>query len=131
MITLLIYLIDLEGNTFEQLYEFELGDVAGSLQVIHQRLLQTFQTHRYAKFELVVKAGSLTFEIDDVSLSDRELEVVDLIASGHSNRMISEKLFISFETVRSHRKNIMRKMHVKNTAALIRAYLQTQIHPKG
>ena len=55
-------------------------------------------------------------------LSLREVEVLGLIMQGLTNKAISEQLFISFETVRSHRKSIMRKIGVKNTAALINYY---------
>ena len=43
------------------------------------------------------------------SLTRRELEVFDLAINGLCNRLIAEKLFITVETVRSHRKNIVSK----------------------
>jgi DNA-binding NarL/FixJ family response regulator len=58
-------------------------------------------------------------------LSTREVEVLSLIMQGQTNKEISERLFISFETVRSHRKNILKKIGVKNTAALINYYNKT------
>ena len=45
-------------------------------------------------------------------LSERELEVLQLLVQGHSTKMIAATLFISFETVRSHLKNIYNKLHV-------------------
>jgi DNA-binding NarL/FixJ family response regulator len=57
-------------------------------------------------------------------LSAREVEVLSLIMQGLTNKIISERLFISFETVRSHRKSILKKIGVKNTAALISYYNQ-------
>jgi DNA-binding NarL/FixJ family response regulator len=57
-------------------------------------------------------------------LSTREVEVLSLIMQGLTNKDISERLFISFETVRSHRKSILKKIGVKNTAALISYYNQ-------
>lgn len=57
-------------------------------------------------------------------LSTREVEVLSLIMQGLTNKLISEKLFISFETVRSHRKSILKKIGVKNTAALVSYYNQ-------
>jgi DNA-binding CsgD family transcriptional regulator len=58
-------------------------------------------------------------------LSIREVEVLGLIMQGLTNKEISEQLFISFETVRSHRKSILRKIGVKNTAALVSYYNQS------
>ena len=45
-------------------------------------------------------------------LSARELEVLQLLLKGHSTKVIAAALFISFETVRSHLKNIYNKLHV-------------------
>lgn len=53
-------------------------------------------------------------------LSEREVEVLNLICLEHSSQEISEKLFISFHTVESHRANLMQKAGVKNTAGLVR-----------
>lgn len=53
-------------------------------------------------------------------LTKREKEVLILIAEGLTNIQISEKLFISIDTVDSHRKNLYTKLNVKNTAMLIR-----------
>lgn len=53
-------------------------------------------------------------------LSEREKEVLSLICKEYSSQEISEKLFISFHTVESHRANLMYKAGVKNTAGLVR-----------
>jgi DNA-binding CsgD family transcriptional regulator len=53
-------------------------------------------------------------------LTKRENEVLIHIAEGLTNLQISEKLFISIDTVDSHRKNLHTKLNVKNTAMLIK-----------
>lgn len=53
-------------------------------------------------------------------LTRREKEVLSLIAEGNTNPEIAEKLFISADTVNSHRKNLLAKLEVKNTAMLIK-----------
>ena len=58
-------------------------------------------------------------------LSIREIEVLSLIMQGFTNNEIAERLFISYETVKSHRKKILEKTGAKNTAALINHYHQT------
>lgn len=55
---------------------------------------------------------------DDI-LTNRELDVINLIARGLSTKEISSKLFISENTVENHRKSIFRKLQVKNVAGLI------------
>jgi two-component system, NarL family, nitrate/nitrite response regulator NarL len=53
-------------------------------------------------------------------ISSREKEVLKLIAEGLTNPQIADKLFISLHTVDSHRKNLLTKFDVSNTAALIK-----------
>ncbi|WP_394222007.1 response regulator [Priestia aryabhattai] len=54
----------------------------------------------------------------DTPLSARELEVLQLVAKGLSNRDISARLFISEHTVKSHLKNILSKLHLENRVQL-------------
>ena len=56
---------------------------------------------------------------DPVVLSNREIEVLTLISEGMTNVQIADKLFLSSHTVNTHRKNIMQKLRVNNTAAMV------------
>lgn len=58
----------------------------------------------------------LTYE---VSLSDREKEILTLIASDLSNQEIADKLFISIRTVETHKGNLLQKTGCKNIAGLV------------
>lgn len=62
---------------------------------------------------------AVDFNCDPVMLSEREQEIITLIAEGMTNAVISEKLFLSKHTVNTHRKNIMAKLGVKNTAGIV------------
>jgi DNA-binding NarL/FixJ family response regulator len=53
-------------------------------------------------------------------LTRREKEILALIAEGYTNPQITEKIFLSLFTVDSHRKSLLAKLKVKNTAMLIR-----------
>lgn len=55
------------------------------------------------------------------SLSRRELQVLTLIADGHTNKQIADELGISVRTVETHRERLMRKLNVQGTAALTKA----------
>ncbi len=59
------------------------------------------------------------FSCDAVLISKREQEIIVLISEGMTNVQIAEKLFLSNHTVNSHRKNIMAKLGVKNTAGIV------------
>ena len=52
-------------------------------------------------------------------LTERETEIIKLIAEGYSNKEIGSKLFISHRTVDTHRTNLMKKLDVGNIAGLI------------
>ncbi len=52
------------------------------------------------------------------TLTDREREILKLIAEGYKNKQIAEYLFISYKTVEKHRSNLMKKLRLHNTAAL-------------
>jgi|SRR5450631_2140407 len=52
-------------------------------------------------------------------LSERELQVVQLISGGHTSKEIAEDLHISPKTVEVHRHNVLRKMKLKNTICLL------------
>jgi len=60
-------------------------------------------------------------------LTRREKEVLGLIADGLTNVEIADKLSVSSSTVDSHRKNLISKLHVKNTAALVRFAFENKI----
>ena len=61
-----------------------------------------------------------TFNFKKSILTDREKEIIQLIANEFTTDEIAEKLFTSKSTIESHRKNIFYKLQVKNTAGLIK-----------
>ena len=64
-------------------------------------------------------------ETIDYQLSEREKEILSLMAHGHNYRSIADKAFISYETVRTHVKKIYRKLHVASRAeAILKAQQQ-------
>ncbi len=60
-------------------------------------------------------------------LSPREKEILGLIAEGYTNPQIAEKIFLSPFTVDSHRKNLLAKLNVKNTASLIKLAVEKKL----
>lgn len=62
-----------------------------------------------------------------LKLTERELEILKLLAEGKSTREISEKSFISVKTVGTHKQNIFEKLEFKNMAELIKFGLKNGI----
>jgi DNA-binding NarL/FixJ family response regulator len=61
------------------------------------------------------------------TLSTREIEIITLISLEYSGKEIGEYLFISTNTVETHRKNIMRKLQTKNTIGLVKYALKNNL----
>lgn len=61
------------------------------------------------------------------ALTKREKEILGLIAEGLTNNQVAEKLFISPLTVDTHRKNLLTKLNVNNTASLIRLAVEHRL----
>jgi two-component system response regulator NreC len=60
-------------------------------------------------------------------LTDREREVLQLIAEGKTNKEVAHSLSVSVNTVETHRKHIMEKLDLHNTAELVRFAIRTKI----
>lgn len=62
-----------------------------------------------------------------VVVTRREKEVLELIAEGYTNGEIADRLFVSVSTIDTHRKNLLEKFEVRNTASLVRIAMQQKI----
>lgn len=69
--------------------------------------------------EETLEEGIPATSCDPVKVSGRELEIIKNIAQGYTNKEIADRLFISTHTVMTHRKNIMSKLGINNTAGLV------------
>ncbi|MDO7877631.1 response regulator transcription factor [Hymenobacter sp. ASUV-10] len=65
-----------------------------------------------------------------LGLSKREMEVLQLVAAGHTNAEIASMLFASKRTVETHRQNIMEKTRTRNTASLIKMAVRQGLLPE-
>jgi len=63
---------------------------------------------------------------EDNPLSKREIEILELVSNGLTNPQIAEKLFISYETVRKHVRNIYEKLQVTNRTLAARKALNNR-----
>ena len=65
--------------------------------------------------------------IPTASLTERELVIIKLIALEYSGKKISEKLFISTNTVETHRKNLLKKLKVKSSIGLVKYAIKNNL----
>jgi DNA-binding NarL/FixJ family response regulator len=98
--------------------------------MVRKELLETIRAvsegHRRVQADVAMQIASHTA---DAALSARELEVLELIAAGHSNKAIGSRLSINEETVKGHVKNILAKLGARDrthaaTMAFRRGILQ-------
>ena len=59
-------------------------------------------------------------ELEGTTLTGREVQVIQLLADGKSNKQVADELGVSTRTVESHRNHIMRKMNFTSFSDLIR-----------
>ncbi len=67
----------------------------------------------------ITPAYTKKISCEGMVVSEREIEIIKLIASGLPNKQIADKLCLSLHTINTHRKNIMQKLHVNNTAGVV------------
>ena len=66
-------------------------------------------------------------EVTQYKLSERELEIIKLLSEGMTSGEIAEKLYLSGHTVKTHRKNILRKLNVSNSSQAVQFCLNNQL----
>lgn len=100
------------------------------LEEITDAIIQTSNGSSFFCGKILEEIKKASIEVDDlnnvtelpcdsIELSKREKEVLYFIAEGNTNTEIAEILFLSSHTVTTHRKNIMIKLGVKNTAGIV------------
>lgn len=67
----------------------------------------------------IIPAYVKNISCNGMIVSEREIEIIKHIALGLSNKQIADKLCLSLHTVNTHRKNIMQKLQVNNTAGIV------------
>src|SRR6185312_6724918 len=86
---------------------------------------ETFLTQSISRS--VVQAFLQKSEVPDRSISDRERQVLQLVAEGKTTKEIAGILGISVKTAESHRSNIMDKLDIHDTAGLVRYAIRNGI----
>ncbi len=118
---IMLTMMDQEGYVYESvkagatgylLKDVSLEELVGSIREVHQggaTLYPEAQAHLLKEYLYLARKNRDTY-----GLSDRELEILQLLADGLSNKEIADKLFISVQTVKTHIAHIFGKLGVKD-----------------
>ena len=104
--------IGASGYVTKNCEDFEL---VNAILEVHQG--NTFVSRTMEKEIIKNKESKLE---EEIQISPRELEVLNHIVEGWSNKMIGDMMYVSESTVNTHRYHIMKKLNAKNTADLVR-----------
>jgi DNA-binding NarL/FixJ family response regulator len=73
------------------------------------------------------RTGNKKSAVAAPKISRREKDVLELIVREHTTQEIADTLFISLKTVESHRRSLLTKLGVRNTAGLVRVAIENQL----
>jgi DNA-binding NarL/FixJ family response regulator len=105
-------------------------NIVEAIQAVHNGEEYFCRSVREKIFSSATKENPKLNKLDqngDFILTDRELEIITLIALEFSGKEISDQLFISMNTVETHRKNIMKKLDAKNSISLVKYALKNKL----
>lgn len=92
--------------------------LAQAIRTVHSGR-KFFTQHQMEMMSALVSEGK-TSKSDHEALTDREFQVLHLLATGESSTNIAKKLNVSKNTISNHRNNILKKMQLKNNSELTR-----------
>lgn len=100
----------LKSSSFEEIVECLLKDAH-----ICSKVLDVIKSKE------VVVSSEFTYKAtcESLNISEREIEIIKLIAEGCINKEIADRLFLSNHTINTHRKNIMQKLGINNTSGIV------------
>jgi DNA-binding NarL/FixJ family response regulator len=97
------------------LKEISIEEVAGAVRRVNQgqsMISPSMASKLLTEFASMVRRREDRDEVPSPRLTDRELQVLKLVAKGMNNRDIGQELFISENTVKNHVRNILEKLHL-------------------
>ncbi len=90
----------------------EVADAIRSVWAGQSRISPSMASKLLNEFAAMSKAGADRPQVPTPRLTEREMEVLKLVAQGLNNRDIAKQLFISENTVKNHIRNILEKLHL-------------------
>jgi DNA-binding NarL/FixJ family response regulator len=90
----------------------EVADAIRSVWAGQSRISPAMASKLLNEFSAMAKSGEDRPQVPTPKLTDREMEVLRLVATGMNNRDIAKQLYISVNTVKNHIRNILEKLHL-------------------
>jgi DNA-binding NarL/FixJ family response regulator len=90
----------------------EVADAIRSVWAGQSRISPSMASKLLNEFSAMAKGGEDRSQVPTPRLTDREMEVLQLVAKGLNNRDIAKQLYISENTVKNHIRNILEKLHL-------------------
>jgi DNA-binding NarL/FixJ family response regulator len=121
---LMLTISDEEGDLYDAikagasgylLKEISIDEVADAIRAVwagQSKITPSMATKLLAEFAAMSKRAEETRQLPAPRLTEREMEVLRLVAQGLNNRDIAKDLFISENTVKNHIRNILEKLHL-------------------
>ena len=100
------------GYLLKDTQQEELGNAIRSVQTGQSLISPSMASKLLSEFATMVKRADEKQSAPQPRLTDREMEVLKLVAKGRNNRDIAKELFISENTVKNHIRNILEKLHL-------------------
>ena len=100
-------------------------DLVKAIEAVHSG--KTYYSPEITENLISSMADEKSNKIVSYNLTNREVEVLKLIAEGYTNSGIGEKLFISPRTVDTHRNNLMKKLEIHNVAGLVKFAIKNKL----
>lgn len=132
-LTQITYVVQYILDTVEQKTGMTLEDISGKVSTAFGGYLVTIEElsivtvdHEKTTFYLILASPSyyrnMTFDYESsrkYSLTERELQIAELIVKGTPNKLIADQLHLSMSTVKIHNSNIFRKLQVHNRMGVV------------
>tara|TARA_R110002072_G_scaffold254229_3_gene413103 strand:+ start:455 stop:793 length:339 start_codon:yes stop_codon:yes gene_type:complete len=93
----------------------------------HEEWLSSLASKRKKTEPIIIKMPVPKIGKTALILSERELEVLQLVSFGYSTKDIADELFISHHTVTNHRKNMLTRSRCGNVAELVRVAINENL----
>ena len=100
------------GYLLKEISIEEVADAIRSVRAGQSRISPSMASKLLTEFAAISKATDERPQMPTPRLTDREMEVLRLVAQGLNNRDIAKQLFISENTVKNHIRNILEKLHL-------------------